>query len=97
MLPFDLREPINAWSHGAGMMMALPITWLLWRRCGKLNPCGLPRICHAASPCGGATRRCGTARHHRLKTLSLLVFGASLTFCYAASAAFHAVPFRARH
>ena len=34
MLPFDLREPINAWSHGAGMMMALPITWLLWRRCG---------------------------------------------------------------
>ena len=31
MIPFDLREPINAWSHGAGMMMALPVTWFLWR------------------------------------------------------------------
>jgi hemolysin III len=30
-------------------------------------------------------------RHQRLKALSLLVFGISLTFCYAASAVFHSV------
>jgi hemolysin III len=30
------------------------------------------------------------ARHHQLKVLSLLVFGISLTFCYTASAIFHA-------
>jgi hemolysin III len=94
MLPFDLREPINAWSHGAGMIMALPVTWLLWKRCGKLRPCDLSQICHATSPCGGAKRRCAPARHHRLKVLSLLVFGLSLTFCYAASATFHGVPLR---
>ena len=29
MLLFDLREPINAWSHGAGMVLALPVTWVL--------------------------------------------------------------------
>ena len=34
MLLFDLREPINAWSHGAGMMLALPVTWVLLKRCG---------------------------------------------------------------
>ena len=37
MLLFDLREPINALSHGAGMMLALPVTWVLWRRCHKLS------------------------------------------------------------
>src|SRR5262249_56371107 len=35
---------------------------------------------------------CRTARHYRLKALSLLVFGISLTFCYAASTLFHAAP-----
>jgi hemolysin III len=94
MLPFDLREPVNAWSHGAGMVMALPVTWLLLKRCGKLHPCGLSQICRAASPCGGARRRCAPARHHRFKALSLLLFGLSLTFCYAASATFHGVPYR---
>jgi hemolysin III len=94
MLPFDLREPINAWSHGAGMMMALPITWLLWKRCDTLHPCVLSKTCRVADSCGAARRRCGMARHHRVKALSLLVFGLSLTFCYAASATFHGVPFR---
>jgi hemolysin III len=31
------------------------------------------------------------ARHQRLKAWSLLVFGISLTFCYAASAVYHAI------
>src|SRR4051794_24493330 len=28
----DLREPINAWSHCAGLLLALPGILLLWRR-----------------------------------------------------------------
>jgi len=103
MILFDLREPINAWSHGAGVMLALPVTWLLWKRCGELNPCGLrkrgdePKPCVLQDRCAGPNsrgtrrRRCRVERHHRLKALSLLVFGISLTFCYAASAVFHAV------
>lgn len=59
---FDLREPASALSHGAGLVMALPGTLLLWRR----------------------SRGCRLA-----KRLSLLVFGVSLAFCYAASALYH--------
>jgi hemolysin III len=92
MLPFDIREPVNAWSHGAGMMMALPVTWLLWKQCAKIRPCGHSETCQMAGRCAPAKRRCGVARHHRLKTLSLLIFGFSLTFCYATSAMFHGVP-----
>ena len=34
---FDLREPVSAWSHGAGMIVSLPVVWtLLRRRKGKL-------------------------------------------------------------
>jgi len=91
MLLFDLREPINAVSHGAGMMLALPVTWMLWKRCSARNPCEVTGLCDAASPCGTARHRCHAARHQRLKALSLLIFGISLTFCYAASAAFHGV------
>jgi hemolysin III len=28
----DLREPVSAWSHCAGLFLALPGTYLLWRR-----------------------------------------------------------------
>jgi hemolysin III len=28
----DLREPVSAWSHFAGALLALPGTFLLWRR-----------------------------------------------------------------
>jgi hemolysin III len=28
----DFREPVNAWSHCAGVLLALPGTCLLWRR-----------------------------------------------------------------
>src|SRR5262245_5338486 len=30
---FHLREPVNAWSHGMGMLLSLPVTWVLWRNC----------------------------------------------------------------
>lgn len=92
MFPIDLREPVNAWSHGAGMMMALPITWLLWTQCARRDPCQLSAPCGHVSRCRTARGRCPAARHQRLKAISLLVFGISLTFCYAASALFHGVP-----
>jgi hemolysin III len=28
----DFREPVSAWSHCAGVLLALPATFLLWRR-----------------------------------------------------------------
>ena len=59
---FDLREPVSAWSHGVGLLLALPGTLLLWRRSSGGDPA---------------------------KRLSLLVFGLSLAFCYAASTLYH--------
>jgi hemolysin III len=59
---FALREPVNAWSHCAGLLLALPGTLLLWRR---------------------------SSGDHPAKRLSLLVFGLSLAFCYAASTLYH--------
>ncbi len=81
MLLFHLREPINALSHGAGMLLALPVTWVLWQR----------------SRFHGARDRerllCRRSRYHRGKTLCLLIFGVSLIMCYGISAAFHGVRF----
>lgn len=62
MILLDVREPMSAWSHLAGLLLAVPGTLLLWRR----------------SRGGDPARR-----------LSLLVFGLSLTFCYAASTLYH--------
>ncbi len=93
MIPFDLREPVNAWSHGAGMMMALPITWLLWTRCGHLDLCQLSS-CAMGGRCRTDGGACPLIRHQRLKALTLLIFGLSLMICYAASAVFHGVPYR---
>jgi hemolysin III len=75
---FDVREPINACSHGAGMMLALLVTCILWKRCGEPGPCGLLGWWY------------GATRYRRIKALCLVVFGVSLTLCYGVSAAFHA-------
>jgi hemolysin III len=29
---FHLREPVSSWTHCAGLLLAIPGTWLLWRR-----------------------------------------------------------------
>ena len=73
----DLREPVNALSHGAGMILALPVTWILWQRCHHLSP--------------GKDRDpgCPIFRYHRVKAHCMLVFGATLTICYGVSATFH--------
>jgi hemolysin III len=78
MVLTNLREPINAWSHGAGMMLAVPVTWVLLRRCARGSV-------YDVEPWAGSRR------FQRIKALCLLVFGASLTLCYGTSAVFHAV------
>ena len=35
---FHLREPVSAWSHCVGLLLALPGTLLLWRRSGRGHP-----------------------------------------------------------
>jgi hemolysin III len=35
MMLLELREPISAWSHGAGMIMAVALTWIFWQRCSR--------------------------------------------------------------
>jgi hemolysin III len=72
----EVREPINAASHALGMALALPVTWLLWKRCGRVVECG-PRSSTAIFS------------YQRLKAISLLLFGFSLVFCYGISASFH--------
>ncbi|MDR3637270.1 MAG: hemolysin III family protein [Isosphaeraceae bacterium] len=63
MNAFNFREPVSAWTHFVGLMLALPGTLILLRR---------------------VTGEAG-------KRLSLLVYGLSLIFCYAASALYHGV------
>jgi hemolysin III len=77
---FDLREPVNVWSHGAGMMLALPVTWVLWKRCAV-------RYCEKLE----LEDWQATTRYERNKAFGLLIFGISLILCYGVSAAFHAV------
>ena len=77
MLFSQLREPINACSHGAGMLLALPVTWFLWKRCV------------AVYDCSGMTSPIARARYQRIKALCLVVFGLTLTLCYGTSAVFH--------
>jgi hemolysin III len=81
MLLFDLREPINSLSHGAGMMLALPLTWAFWQRCvGRVGADG-----DGEDSLGGSV-----TPYQRGKTLSLLIFGLSLVICYGNSALYHA-------
>jgi hemolysin III len=79
MLLFDLREPINALSHGVGMMLSVPVTWVLWKRCSELSDAE-----------GKAPER-GSSRYQRIKALCMLIFGITLIVCYGVSAAFHGV------
>lgn len=59
----NFREPVSAWTHGAGLLLAVPGAVVLVRRAG-----GEPG-----------------------KQASLLVYGLSLIFCYAASTLYHGV------
>lgn len=80
MALFDLREPINAWSHGTGMMVAVPVAWILYRRCGGVS-----------SDAGSRARPWNRSRYQRVKAFCALVFGVALIVCYGLSALFHSV------
>jgi hemolysin III len=73
----EIREPVNAMSHAAGMALALPVTWFLWKRCGITDDKCLHETPAPTSP------------YQRIKAISLLIFGMSLAFCYGVSASFH--------
>jgi hemolysin III len=60
---FQFREPISAWSHCLWLVLSVPATMILLRRC----------------------------EGDRSRQVSLLVFGVSLTICYAGSTLFHGV------
>jgi hemolysin III len=75
----ELREPVNAWSHGAGMVLALPVTWLLLKRCAALQTAGAIQRSYAPT------------QYQRSKAISLVAYGLSLVACYGSSAVFHAV------
>jgi hemolysin III len=79
MPQFDIREPFSTWSHASGMLLAIPITWILWNRCRHFTT-------------SDARPAVDSSREQWLKSLAILVFGFNLTFCYGVSACFHAVP-----
>jgi hemolysin III len=90
MLLLDLREPMSALSHGAGVMMALPLTWVFWQRCAtRVGPDG----------CGGRGDLAGGAvsPYQRGKSFALLIFGFSLVICYASSTLYHAARLSGPH
>src|SRR5690349_723286 len=75
MILMDLREPVSACSHGAAMLLAVPLTWVFWRRCSRwpgadqgLGSCESDRASH----------------YEQGKHVALLIFGLSLIFCYGA-------------
>ncbi|MBV8313044.1 MAG: hemolysin III family protein [Planctomycetaceae bacterium] len=82
MMLLDLREPINALSHGAGMMLALPLTWVFWQRC-------VEQVSTAASRDGRDGGR--ATAYQRGKIIALLIYGLSLVICFGSSALYHAV------
>jgi hemolysin III len=75
MMLLNLREPVSAWSHGAGLMMALGLTWVFWRQCGRQLDVedGEPTL------------------YERGKTVTMLIFGLSLAVCYGNSFLYHGV------
>ena len=81
MMLLDLREPINALSHGAGMMLALPLTWVFWQRCVEQ----VGAASHDGRDSGLITAyQCG-------KIATLLIYGLCLVICFGNSALYHAV------
>jgi len=62
------------------MVLAMPVTWVLWKRCTGPTGGGDPR------------NKRGSVTYECVKALCMLVFGISLMLCYGISALFHAAP-----
>jgi hemolysin III len=87
---FDLREPVSALSHGAGMLLAMPLTLLLWRQCLEQREKRFVDSSKAEVSCVlPLDRQSVSGLYERGKRLSLLIFGISLIICYGSSALYH--------
>ena len=77
---FQFREPFSAWSHGLWLLLSIPATFVLWRRCGgdrakqlsltvfglSLAACYLgSMLYHGVRLGGGVDRLLRPARSHR--------------------------------
>ena len=78
----DPREPIAAWSHAGGLILALAVTWLFWTRCSK-------RVGLLAGDPGKSTP--ADLTFERGKFVAMLIFGCTLVICYGASTWYHTV------
>ena len=79
MIFLDPREPVSAWSHAFGLLLALAVTWVFWLRCkerlrGPLGRDGLPTA---------------WSRFETGKAVAMLIFGVTLVICYGASTVYH--------
>ena len=55
MIFLDPREPVSAWSHAFGLLLALAVTWVFWLRCKeRLRGAGAATACRRP---GHASRR----------------------------------------
>jgi hemolysin III len=82
MMLFDLREPVSALSHGAGMVLALPLIWVFCHRCRTQT---VPDATLEERP------EAQKLAYQRGKIATLVIFGSSLIICYGNSALYHAV------
>ena len=82
MTLFDLREPLSAWSHGAGMTLSIPLTWLLWRRWRAGVEARVDELIEGERK---------VTPYERGKLAALLIFGLALVICYGSSALYHSV------
>ncbi len=73
----ELREPISALSHGVGMMLALPLTWIFWER--------------ARSPLRDTSGDDRVTHYQRGKRATLVLYGLTLVICFGSSALYHSV------
>ena len=80
MMLLDLREPISAMSHAAGMMLAVPLSWLFWQR----------SVEQATASADGRDGGRASA-YQKGKIATLMIYGLSLVICFGNSALYHAV------
>lgn len=81
MILLEPREPMSAWSHALGCVLAVAVTRVFWRQSfRRLTDPDLVSL-------GGGSNDFG---YERGKAAGMLIFGASLIFCYGASTVYHA-------
>ncbi len=75
------REPVSAWSHAFGLILALAASWIFWQRCSRR----VRLVETAGNPLSDVD-----SAYERGKVATMLIFGFSLVVCYGASTLYHA-------